>query len=116
MIFTKIVLIAKEDNETIPNILYLLMFLLLIVKEAVTVVSQMQPRLSLKVIHVQNSVRLQEKIQMFFMEVIDEGLSFANMYRFYHRLFQFFPQKIISAVTVITKTSLRSLHCDFLKK
>ena len=116
MIFTKILLMAKEVNETILNILYLLMFLLLIVKEAVTVVTQMQPRLSLNVIHVQNSVRLQEKIQMFYMEAIDEGLSFANMYRFCQIPFLFFLQKIINTVTVVTKIPLRSFHCDSLKK
>ena len=82
---------------------------------AVTVVTQMQPRLSLNVIHVQNSVRLQGKIQMFYMEVIDEGLSFANMYRLCQKTFLFFLQKLINAVTVVTKISLRSLHCDSLQ-
>lgn len=67
----KIVVMAKDVNETIPNILLLLLFMLILLKVTCgNVMSQIQPSLSVGDEHVQKSVRLLRLWEFLFTEYV----------------------------------------------
>lgn len=103
---------AKDVNGTIQNILLLLMFLL-VLKVATVAFCKCNP-VFIGGDHLQKPVQVHGNFGILNMQVINQDISYATVYRLSNLPSNFFIHKINNTIAVVSKFLLWLFSCNFL--